>query len=281
MKANIERLGPVLVNKGVVCTLANFLVQHNPWYHGTVTVDEGNSDNLYEGAMERALPGAIDIAYLNTQSLLNEQQDYRPAYVDEFRDEGVIDSLAIDAVGYTAGDHSPCNFRQMKAAALAHCLDGHRFVRVQSGTAVVNEQDPAFMTWAFPQLDPFGIGGFNHPDRREHKKLSFAHQLHNLLLQDDSRFASDPNFAYVCWNVLQRKDLNTSLSFRVPAQERVDLGQTLYEIAPALTDMMRIWQSDPWVKSRTELQKLAIYILNRLQGVSHHVKGTTGYKQLQ
>ena len=185
-KANIERLGPVLVNKGVVRTLANFLVQHNPWYRSTVTVNEGNIVDLYEGAMERALPDAIDIAYLNTQSLLNEQQDYRPAYIDKFRDEGVIDSLAIDAVGYTAGDHSLCNFRQMKAATLAHCLDGHRFVRVQSGTAVVNEQDPAFMTWTFPQLDPFGIGGFNHPDRREHNKLSFAHQLCNLLLQDNS-----------------------------------------------------------------------------------------------
>ena len=99
-----------------------------------------------------------------------------------FRPEAESNLLVIEVVGYTAGDHSPINFRQMKAAALAHCLDGCQYVQVRSGSALVSEQDPAFMAWDFPHLDPFGIGGFNNPIRAEGSQLSFAYQLRNVLL---------------------------------------------------------------------------------------------------
>ncbi|KAF8556634.1 hypothetical protein OG21DRAFT_1482850 [Imleria badia] len=278
-RENVQRLGPVLVNKGVVRTLVNFLVEHNPWYRGQVTVAEGNIDDLYEGNAERALPSALEIGCLNMDESVVEQQEYRPAYVDEFRSAGEMDTLVVESIGYTAGDHSPANFQQMKAAALAHCLDGYRFLRVRSGSTLINEQELGFMTWAFPHLDPFGIGGFNNPNRKEDCKLSFARQLRNLLRQDESRFARDPNFAYVCWNILQRKELNQSLTFRVPARERTSLGQTLYEIASALSELMKLWQTELWGRPKTELQKMAFSVLARLQGVSRHVRGTTGYKQ--
>lgn len=35
-RQNVEKLRPVLVNKGIVRILANFLVEHNPWYSGVV-----------------------------------------------------------------------------------------------------------------------------------------------------------------------------------------------------------------------------------------------------
>lgn len=78
---------------------------------------------------------------------------------------------------------------------------------------------------------------------------------------------------------MQRKELNSSLYFRVPANDRLSLGKTLFEIAPALTDMMNRWQADPWAKPSNDLQSRAISVLGRLQNVSRHVKGTTGYKQ--
>lgn len=71
------------------------------------------------------------------------------------------------------------------------------------------------------------------------------------------------------------------MSFRVSAQDRVSLGQTLYEIAPALTELMKVWQMEPWVKPKTDLQKRVLQVLSRLQLVACHVKGTTGYKQVQ
>ena len=278
-KQNAERLVPIMVNKGVVRTLANFLVEHNAWYRGQVIVNDENIDDLYVGMGERALPSAIGVAYLNSTETLVESGEYRPFYVDEYHPEDNNDDLVMEAVGYTAGDHTPANYRLMKVAVLAHCLDGGRFIRVRSESTLVNEQEPAFMTWAFPHLDPFGIGGFNNSNRTDGSKILFEHHLRNLLLQDNSRFAKDPNFTYVCWNILQRKELNTSLYFHISPRDQVALGQSLYEIAPALTDLMRNWQADPWAKAKTDLQKHAVSILTCLQGISHHVKGTTGYKQ--
>jgi hypothetical protein len=62
-------------------------------------------------------------------------------------------------------------------------------------------------------------------------------------------------------------------------QERVELGKTLYEVAPALTELVKLWDSDPWSKPRTDLQKRALSTLNRLQMISKHMRGSAGYKQ--
>ena len=75
-KQNVEHLSPVLVNKGVVHTLANFLVSHNPWYHGQVTVDEHNIEDLYDGSWENALSSMIEIACLNSETSLKEVDHY-------------------------------------------------------------------------------------------------------------------------------------------------------------------------------------------------------------
>jgi hypothetical protein len=83
----------------------------------------------------------------------------------------------------------------MKSSALAHCLDGKRFFQARSGNNLVHNDNPALLAWVFPRLDPFGIGGFNEPNHSHEHKLSFVHQLHNLLMQDNSLFAWDPNFA--------------------------------------------------------------------------------------
>ena len=76
MVQNVEHLRPILVNKGIVCTLANFLITHNPWYHGQVTVDEQNIEYLYKGMRKRVLPSTIEIACLNSQMSLIDVDQY-------------------------------------------------------------------------------------------------------------------------------------------------------------------------------------------------------------
>ncbi|KIJ19338.1 hypothetical protein PAXINDRAFT_69603, partial [Paxillus involutus ATCC 200175] len=46
-----------------------------------------------------------------------------------------------------------------------------------------------------------------------------------------------------------------------------------------LTELVRMWESDPWSKPRTELQRRALSTLNCLQIISKHVHGSSGYKQ--
>ena len=61
---NIEKLEPVLVIKLVVWTLATFLVNHNAWYHGTVTIDEANLNHLFVDSVEQGVSSAVELCLL-------------------------------------------------------------------------------------------------------------------------------------------------------------------------------------------------------------------------
>ena len=107
----------------------------------------------------------------------------------------------MENVGYTSGDKSPVSYRDMKLRALSHCLNGGRFIRSQAGdTFVPDFHNPALLTWLFPHLDPWGIGGFHHPARVD--PISMDEQLRYLLQRADGRFQRDPDFAFVYFNIL-------------------------------------------------------------------------------
>ena len=45
----------------------------------------------------------------------------------------------VESVGYTDGDDSPTNLQNMKATALAWCLDGRRFLQIRSGSDLIRD----------------------------------------------------------------------------------------------------------------------------------------------
>ncbi|KIJ58690.1 hypothetical protein HYDPIDRAFT_33933 [Hydnomerulius pinastri MD-312] len=262
---NIETLKPVLVNKTVVRTLARFFVEHNAWYWSAgVVVDEDNIDDLYAGDGEQSVPQAVEICFLPSGT---PDADATAGYTDrnisadDREDEGDPEDMLIEAIGYTEGDHTPENFKLMKATALARCLDGKRYVQMRSRSRLVYEDEPGLLAWLFPHLDPFGIGGFGELNRTPQQHISFARQLRNLLLQDNSPFQSDPNFAYVCWNITQKRELSRQLAFRIDCDTQYDLGRQLYEIAPGLTDLIRLWERDPRARPLDDQQQRALRIL--------------------
>lgn len=40
-------------------------------------------------------------------------------------------------------------------------------------------------------------------------------QVRNLLLQDNSPFRKDANFAFICWNMIQKKAVSRNIIYRV------------------------------------------------------------------
>ncbi|KAG9310603.1 hypothetical protein JVU11DRAFT_9167 [Chiua virens] len=86
-------------------------------------------------------------------------------------------AIVMDNVAYTLGDHSPQSRDMMKAHALAYALDQKRFIRSQAGSSFINDIDVGFLSYLFPHLDPWGIGGFNHPGRAKNQRISFSAQL--------------------------------------------------------------------------------------------------------
>ena len=280
--SNIANLGPVLVSKGVVKTLIDFLLGNNPWYVDSgvsFSLDNFNAlfDKLHDG-VDRAPLTAVSICHLpsdQAQGVDGGTADYTDRYT--FDDDA--SDLVMEAVGYVNGDHSPQNHDIMKASALAWCLDRKQFIKMQSGSQLLSDRDPGLLTFVFPHLDPWGIGGFYERRRSKAQYISFERQVRNLLMQDESPFRADPNFAYVCWNILQKREVNRNTSFRVSQSVQSDIVKELTEIGPSLSSLIEKWTANPNAKPSNSQEKRAIKVLARLRLIAKDLKGSSGYKQ--
>lgn len=285
-RENIARLSPVLVSKTRIRTLIDFLLEENPWYiHSGMTFSSNNLADLFpsvEGDNEEGVPSGVDICHLSDPS--TEADAGTIGYTDrhtlaEANDELDEDNLFMDAVGYVVGDDSPDSYHRMKAEALAWALDKKKFIRMQSGSMLLTDKDPGMLTYLFPNLDPWGIGGFYQSARTPAQHIPFERQVRNLLRQHNSPFQKDPSFAYVCWNIIQKREVNLHANFKASATHRDSIARDMVELAPDLTDLIVKWTADNQMKPTTTQEKKASRLLNRLKLITRDVKGSAGYKQ--
>lgn len=143
---------------------------------------------------------------------------------------------------------------------------------------LLSDRDPAFMTYLFPHLDPWGIMGFEQSERSDSQRISFAQQVKNVLLLDKSPFQADPNFAYVCWNVLQKREVNKTACFRTNAQNQESIVAELTEIGPTIPLLIEKWEKDPNAKPSNKKEKRALRLLNKVKLIAKDLKGSSGYK---
>jgi hypothetical protein len=166
-KENIKNLHPVMVTKTIVGTFIHFLLDYNPWSlaYG-ISLSSENVNDLYEendaGDNKRCVPTALDLCNLPCKG--EEKDPVLPsggyAEHDTVFEDGEGEDIAMEAVGYTTGDYSPCNYCVMKATALAWCLDGHKLINSTVGSQLMADYDPGLMSFLFPWLDPWRIGDF-------------------------------------------------------------------------------------------------------------------------
>ncbi|KAJ7131639.1 hypothetical protein C8R43DRAFT_895803, partial [Mycena crocata] len=172
-RENILRLSPVLVSKNRVATLLDFLLQENPYYRESTTFSQENFDDLLRPEDDTegvGIPRAVELCCLpHTEALDTSTSGYvpKPDAQPNPPDPEVDNeaNLIMEAIGYTAGDRTPQDYHAMKASALAWCLDKKKFIKMQSGSKYITERDAGMLTYTFPHLDPWGIGGFNEPMR--------------------------------------------------------------------------------------------------------------------
>jgi hypothetical protein len=144
---------------------------------------------------------------------------------------------------------------------------------VQSGSKFLSDRDPGFLTYNFPHLDSLGIGGSNEPARTARQKISFERQVSNLLRQADGTFQKDPNFAYVCWNIIQKTEVNRQISFRTPARQQAGIVADIREMAPVITELIRKWEFNPNAKPSNKYEKKAMCTLSKLKVLARDLKG--------
>ncbi|KAJ7126132.1 hypothetical protein C8R44DRAFT_830719 [Mycena epipterygia] len=247
---NIRNLGPVLVSKTRVEKLIKFLLEENAFYSAAdLTFSQDNLNSLFGPEWgDNGVPSGVELCCLPDASAApaasyadRGDQPLRRVSAAE-RQNGLV----MEAVGYTVGDRSPEDYRKMKASAVAWCLDKKTFVQMQTTSKFMTDNDPGLLTYTFPNLDPWGIGGFHEPNRTPQQNISFERQVKNLLLQHDGLFQKDPNFAYVCWNIMQKKEK---------------------------------WELNPKAKASNKAEKKALRTLSKLRLVAKDLKGSSGYKQ--
>ncbi|RDX51345.1 hypothetical protein OH76DRAFT_1347408, partial [Lentinus brumalis] len=281
----IGKFRTLLARKSVVATLIRFLVSNNAYYAADSKEFFGfsrvNLDALFgpgTSSVDTGIPAAMEIGFLeDNEAIAASTAEYTSRNNDDDAPSNNTDML-IENVGYTCGDDSPVSYRDMKMRALSHCLHGGRFLCSKAGDKFVPDfENPALLTWLFPHLDPWGIGGFHHPDRSV--KITMEDQLKYLLELDDGRFECDPDFGFVYYNILQKKMVCDSVRFRVKASQQHRVVADLLSVDKELLQRMLVHsEHNPAYKPTTSEEVQLVSLIDNVSAVLPNIPGTTGYK---
>lgn len=284
-RATLKKIPPLLARKSTVATLIAFLVKNNPYYAANNVsffgLSRANLDALFPsvpGADEIDVPSSMEIGFVRDNDAFRATTS---DYTHRDEDAGSAleqDSLLMENVGYTSGDNSPLSYREMKMRALSHCLNGHRFLWSKPGDRFVPDfHNPELLTWLFPHLDPWGLGGFHHPSRIVN--ISMEDQLKYLLELDDPRFERDADFAFVYYNILQKKSVCDSVRFRVKlARQEETIASLLAVNQPVLQRMISAYKKDPAYNPTEPEEQSILRLIDSVAAVLPNLPGTTAHK---
>lgn len=280
-RSTIAKMSPVLVRKTRVKSMIEFLLEHNPHYRTVDGFKGFSADNLNrlfgedDKGSDEAVPCSMEIGYLRTSDAVESAtSDYTLRNEYEVSTSGIL----MENVGFTAGDDSPQSYRDMKMRALSHCLTGGTFMASRRGSRMVPDFDnPYLLSWLFPHLDPWGIGGFHHPKRKI--PLTMDQQLSHLLQTEGGRFSTDPEFAFVFYNIKQKKLVSQNVRFRVPQSRYNQIVKDLLnvDIEQLLLLQMR-FKKDPMYRPANNVESHLVRLLANVNMVGSNVPGSAAYK---
>lgn len=284
---HIRKLSPVLVRKSRVKTMIDFLLVKNPKYavNGTFQgYSQGNMDALFDadagGHRDEDVLCAMEIGHIQaSDAVAAATEGYVPGTTPDSQAEVPGDDMLIENVGYTdSEDTLAVNPRDMAAEAMAHCVSHRRFIKSQAGSRFIPDfKNSSLLSWLFPHLDPWGIGGFF--DERRQRPLSLDQQLKYLLQVEGSPFCQDPNFAFVYYNIRQKKAVFDSVTFQVPAAQRDRvIGEIMELNVEHLDSLAESLKLDPRYKPSSDEERHVMRVLSKVNAVSHDLPGSNGYK---
>ncbi|KIO03915.1 hypothetical protein M404DRAFT_67705, partial [Pisolithus tinctorius Marx 270] len=153
----LRRFPLVLVSKSRVKCIIKWLTSNNEWYmKNGISFSLENLAVLVNSSEDSGVLQGIEITHLWDEDEASDSG----GHVDW---SALAMDLVTETVTYTDGDRSEQSCCTMKVAALAHALNHKSFLVSHTGSELMNENSPGFLSAVFPHLDPWGIGGFNHP----------------------------------------------------------------------------------------------------------------------
>ncbi|KAI0730648.1 hypothetical protein C8Q76DRAFT_573271, partial [Earliella scabrosa] len=281
---NIESLNPVLVSKSRVKLMINFLTDSNDSYRVTDRFrgfSQENLDSLLGPGNEHrdeGVPCSMEIGHIQlNDAMTGATESYVPGLESQDR-RPTDDDMLLESVGYTDSDDTPQNIKLMSMRAVSHCLNGGGFIKSQAGSTFIPDfENPSLLSWLFPHLDPWGIGGFHEPRRLT--SLSLDQQLKYLLAVEGSPFRKDPDFAFVYYNIRQKKAVFDSVTFHVRASQRDQIVEELLKVnVETLDRMIAQLKLSPQYKARNQEEANILRLLLKVNTSSHDIPGSNGYK---
>ena len=179
-----------------------------------------NLEAIFDDDKEMGIPNPVQIGYLP----MNQAVDAMGSSYDG-RTRG-LSGLFMENTTFTAGDTSARSYRDMCMVALNWCKGGNPFVATRSGSTLVPDiGNPNWLSWAHPNADPYGIGGFNEPRRK--RPITVEVQLRHLLNVTNPMVEFDHEIAFDVYNILRKSMVNTSLRFVVPVSRYHNLVEEI------------------------------------------------------
>ncbi|KAF5336595.1 hypothetical protein D9611_006614 [Ephemerocybe angulata] len=274
-KTTIDNLKPILVRKSRVKLLIDFLIANNPLYKKSQTFGGFSSENLeqlFSGAHDEGVPAAVTIGHIPINRALESLTEDYTGRLDG------IEGLFMENVAYTSGDHSAQSFRDMTFVAMERCKEGKPFLHARSGsTPVPDIQNPSWLSWAHPDADPFGLGGFHHPKRQ--RTIGMEQQLKHLLNVRDPFFENDPELAFDVYNVIRKGAVNTNLRFSVPYPvyaKTVDMITALNK--DDITALRHKFQRNPNYEPSSQTELEVVRAMTAVAPIARNVPGTVSQK---
>ncbi|KAJ8473925.1 hypothetical protein ONZ51_g7564 [Trametes cubensis] len=96
---------------------------------------------------------------------------------------------------------------------------------------------------------------------------------------EGSPFRNDPDFAFVYYNIRQKKAVLDSVQFRVSASQRDAVVSELLKVdVKTLDKLVNALDKDPRYKLQNDKETAILSLLQRVNTVSHDLPGSNGYK---
>lgn len=280
----IRKLSPVLVRKNRVKLLIEFLLEYNQHYRcvpGFQGYSEQNLNALFSNDRAEDVPTSVHIGHIPlNEAIVGATSDYTERNID-YKMEGINSELLMENVSYTLGDDSPLSYRKMKVEALERCLQGKPYLVSGKGTSPLPDfNNPYLLSWLFPHLDPWGIGGFLHPLRKHF--ISVEQQVKHLLQVDGGLFQNDSQFAFIFYNILRKQAVSHAMRFTTSYKQHSTIIKKLMQIDPELLNQLKEnFEKDALYKPINDKEKSILQLLASVSVLARNIPGSDGYKITQ
>ena len=181
--------------------------------------------------------------------------------------------------GLTGPEYSKMSMQTLKLKALQHLESQGKTLKIgHDATPQSMYDNPQIYPQMFPWLFPYGLGGLTQQVHK--KKISDAEHKKLLLMYHDKRFQTDLYFPIIAFNHEQLK-AGTTGSFLLARRRNFNsVASKLQQVNKhVLADLAKRMSEGEHVKPVTEEEKLCFSILDNLDHVGGHVKGSLTSKK--